>query len=215
MNIFFSPHLDDVIFSCGGLLLKGGKNTVFTIFAGEYNGLTSWDYLCGIRDSNPVSIRKKEDLKALKIVKAKAVHCSFLDNAFYTEIKKEKRKDKEDIRKKIFNTAQSYDKVFFPLGIDHPDHIIVAEIGKELSKKRKGVFFYEDFPYSLNYRRNKGLPVKKVCVDIDKKIDLASLYSSQSFAVPTLVSEKFPGRTLEKLIYIFSKRGERYFKYPF
>ncbi len=121
--IYFSPHLDDVVLSCGGFLRKHYKKVqlIVNIFTGKYRGLTKWDLVCGIR-KNPILIRKKESQKALKWIKAKEIYLSFLDNAVFRDLKRSKRPSsdfleiKNCLLKIINKSTSSLKAIFFSAG---------------------------------------------------------------------------------------------------
>ncbi len=196
--IYFSPHLDDVVLSCGGFLKKNHKKDqlVVNIFSGEYNGLTEWDLFSGIKNKRPIKIRKKEDQQALSLVKAKMIYLNFLDNLVFTDLKKSTRpfldllKIKNQIYQIINKNISSIEAVFFPLGIFHPDHILVSKIGRTIKNRLKNqkikVYFYEEFPHFI---KNKSYPKKfiknynpvyfEINREIYTKIKMAILYKSQ------------------------------------
>lgn len=198
-SIYFSPHLDDIVLSCGGILKKNQKNSqlIVNIFCGEYRGLTKWDLSCGIKTKNPISIRKKENKKALELIEVTSIYFNFFDNAFFNDLKRSERslsdfiKIKSEILKILKVNISSVKKVFFPLGISHPDHFLVAKIGKETLKElRKAgieVYFYEDFPYFYNeFKQRISYFLKDftpVYFGIDKeisaKIEMVISYKSQ------------------------------------
>ncbi len=87
-HIYFSPHLDDVVMSCGGTIYEqvraGKKVTVVSFFAGspDDDGLTP--YTLELKErwggaQDPVAVRRQEDLAALKVLGATGVHLGFLD----------------------------------------------------------------------------------------------------------------------------------------
>ena len=198
-SIYFSPHLDDVVLSCGGILKKNQKSPqlIVNIFSGEYEGLTKWDLSCGIKNKNPILIRKKENRRALGSINTTSVYFNFFDNVFFKDLKRTKRplsdsiKIKSEILKILKENISSLKRVFFPLGISHPDHILIAKIGKEVTKELKvtetEVYFYEDFPYLYNnfkwkasYFLNEFSPIYfRIDKEILTKIKMVISYKSQ------------------------------------
>lgn len=87
-TIYLSPHLDDVVFSCGGYIWdqiqQGQEVEIWTIFAGDPpNGELS-DLAYSIHKSwklneNVVAARREEDLEACRILGAEARHLPFPD----------------------------------------------------------------------------------------------------------------------------------------
>jgi LmbE family N-acetylglucosaminyl deacetylase len=196
--LYFSPHLDDVVLSCGGFLRKNYKKNqlVVNIFSGEYDGLTKWDLSSGIKNRKPIKIRKKEDQRALNLVKAEIVYLNFLDNLVFTDLKRSTRpfSDSSKITAQIFQIINknilSIEAVFFPLDTFHPDHILISRIGRTVINKLKNrkikIYFYEEFPHFIkNQFGSKGLfenysPVYfEVNREIYTKIKMIVLYKSQ------------------------------------
>jgi hypothetical protein len=87
--IFLSPHLDDAIFSCGGLVSylseKGIKTEIWTIFSDQTENKASITHYAKTlhkrweTGDRPYVIRKEEDYKASQTVGAYPVHFGFLD----------------------------------------------------------------------------------------------------------------------------------------
>lgn len=85
---FISPHLDDAVLSCGGLLTylslktKVRVVTVFTQASSDPCTLSAKAYLgqCGFKDARRIfEERKKEDRKALGKLGIEAIHLDFKD----------------------------------------------------------------------------------------------------------------------------------------
>jgi LmbE family N-acetylglucosaminyl deacetylase len=88
-HLYFSPHLDDVVISCGGLIAaqvaQGGRAFVITVFAGYPRpGALSpfarhlhakW----GVHDAEAVMRRREEDEQACRLLGATAEHWAFLE----------------------------------------------------------------------------------------------------------------------------------------
>ncbi len=179
--VFISPHLDDVVLSCGGIIhsLKnyGGPIYVITIFAGSpVNGLSSfakWLHNAWNLPSDTPIYRREEDYKAISFLAAKSVHLPFQDsiyrlnpstqqflyttksNIFSGDWSKEPALLSEIISelKKQF-IKQDYELIFVPLGIgQHIDHILTRKAVESIftKLKRDKLIFYEDFPYALKF----------------------------------------------------------------
>jgi LmbE family N-acetylglucosaminyl deacetylase len=78
-----SPHCDDAVLSCGGLLAARPGATVVTVFAGDPPPgapLTEWDVAAGFRPGDrPMAARRAEDGAALALLGARPVWLRFLD----------------------------------------------------------------------------------------------------------------------------------------
>jgi len=196
--IYFSPHLDDAVLSCGGFLKKNHKKKqlIINIFSGEYNGLTTWDLSSGIKSRQPIKIRKKEDKHALSLVKAKVIYLNFLDNLVFTDLKKSTRpfldllKIKNQIYQIINKNKSTIEAIFFPLSVFHPDHVLVSKIGRTIKNRLKNqkirVYFYDEFPHCIknkSYQKKILKNYNPVYFEINReiytKIKMVILYKSQ------------------------------------
>lgn len=123
--LVISPHLDDAVFACGGLLAKHPGSTVVTVFAGvpqNSHGLTEWDATCGFLSAREaVRMRRREDETALALVHAKALWLDFAD-AQYRETP-----PGADVTRALRSVLEQTpcDTVLFPLGLYHSDHVLV------------------------------------------------------------------------------------------
>ncbi len=87
---FISPHLDDAIFSAGGLLqrlAKGTECTVITVFTGSSKPYTlsarAFMKHCGVPEADRLySLRRAEDIRAVDAIGAQAIHLSYEDAIF-------------------------------------------------------------------------------------------------------------------------------------
>src|SRR4051812_28581985 len=81
--VVVSPHLDDGVLSCGGLLAGRPRSTVVTVFAGRPETprpLTPWDAAGGFSpDDDVMAARRQEDTSACAAVGATPVWLPFLD----------------------------------------------------------------------------------------------------------------------------------------
>lgn len=179
--IFFSPHFDDAILSCGGLIAKLKKTNkkvlIVTIFSEVNNDNIISDAAQHIKASGFDNVwdlnakRKNEEKKIEKILQIKTFFLKETEANFRSNyqnyndmigtknLKKEKKLITK-LNKKIINTINIFlrktGKIYFPLAVgQHVDHLIVNKIGVDLSKKFN-TFFWEDYPY-LMYLKNKIL----------------------------------------------------------
>lgn len=86
--VFFSPHLDDAVLSCGGLIAFLAEKTpvkvvtIFTRCAPKRNTLSARAFLsqCGVDDANALfDMRRREDEEAASLVGAESVHLGYTD----------------------------------------------------------------------------------------------------------------------------------------
>ena len=84
--IVISPHLDDAVFACAGLIAGKPGTVVVTIFAGmpsDFAAYTSWDAASGFDSARQaVACRRDEDRNALEILDAMPLWLDFLDSQY-------------------------------------------------------------------------------------------------------------------------------------
>jgi LmbE family N-acetylglucosaminyl deacetylase len=151
--LVISPHLDDGVFSCGGLLgagaMEGRAATVVTVFAGRppaAQDLTDWDRACGFSSgSDVVGCRREEDQAALELLGAQPAWIEFLDSQYGES------PSREDIVLKLRMYLALCDPgiILFPLGLFHSDHRLVHEAALMLIRhaRNRRWLAYEDVPY--------------------------------------------------------------------
>jgi glycosyltransferase involved in cell wall biosynthesis/LmbE family N-acetylglucosaminyl deacetylase len=176
LNVFLSPHFDDAVFSCGGLIhervLQGQDVLVVTIFGGipDYSRISlfakeihnKWKAI------DPVSSRRSEDIKAIEELRARLVQLDFPDSIYrqnadnhslysnYEDLKGTVHPSDNHLSDHIYDRligiiqkyAREHIRIFSPLGIgNHVDHQIVKTVGMRLLSEDFNVFFYEELPY--------------------------------------------------------------------
>ncbi len=174
-HIYISPHLDDAVCSCGGLIYRqthGGERVqVVTLFtAGIENPdalsptLRTLHRLWGFLESDPYPARRAEDIAALEILGADYRHIGWPGALYrrsrsgrflYTGLSYFGSPPYEDlrllvnIRRLLQDLRQQHpDAVFhIPLGVGgHVDHRLVRRAARDLPGP---VHFYEEIPYVL------------------------------------------------------------------
>jgi len=170
--IYFSPHLDDAIFSCGGIIAQQVKNghtiEVWSFFTSDppADNLTPFARLLHRRwgkQGNPYQLRREEDQAACQLLGVKSVHFGFADCIYrryasnnspvirktsdlFKPTREPEKELKETIWQVIKNRVSPDDHVVLPLGAGgHVDHALVKQIGCKLENQK---CFYADFPYS-------------------------------------------------------------------
>lgn len=174
-HIIFSPHLDDAVLCCGGLMAKyiaaGDSVTMQTIFCGlvqpPYSPLaTSFHNKWG-NPKDMVRLRRAEDMAAGVKLGAEVVHGNRVEPIYrkgeqgqwlyhkVEDIFGERHPADDYLVEEIFEEIVGRDdigesKLYFPLGIGHHvDHIIMFEVGLMLLARGYNVQFFEDFPYTI------------------------------------------------------------------
>lgn len=179
-HIFLSPHFDDVVYSCGGTLgvqaSSGLRSLVITIFGGlPPQDIQLSPFASGIHQRmdagnlsayNLTANRRKEDAKALNLLKSNYLWLDYLDAmyrgqpAYYTgnealmggEVHPGDMWIERQLSQDLLELARRLpDAVFYaPLGVGrHVDHQIVTSAVDRLVRRGANVKFYEDFPYVL------------------------------------------------------------------
>ena len=146
MDIYISPHFDDVIFSLGSELLKNkNKKLIITVFT-ESDELILSKLNGDMYNYGNYKVRKQEDIKVVnEIYNTYYLHLGFKEELF----RKNDINIQENIRKKIINIIDknNVNNIYIPLGVGrHKDHLIVYESLNDINFENK--YFYYEFPYS-------------------------------------------------------------------
>ncbi|WP_322034126.1 PIG-L deacetylase family protein [Paraburkholderia sp. J76] len=146
--IVVSPHLDDAVLGCTGLLVRCPGSIVCTVFAGEPAEPlhTEWDEASGFADAHEaLRARKREDEHALALCGATPLWLDFLDGQYGAP------PDVEEIAHALheqFERFAGYVPVC-PFGLWHSDHELVGAACRLLLKTGRVARFiaYEDAIY--------------------------------------------------------------------
>jgi len=177
-NLYLSPHLDDVVLSCGGTIhrcaARGARSTVVTIFAGSPgdDGLTAFARELKERwggAGDPVGVRRQEDLEATRAVGADAVHLDLLDCVYRTGARSgavlyptvehifgDVHPEEASLYRVVLDAlepvlvAHPAAAIYAPLGVGHHvDHLITLQAALALRRAGRRVLCYEDYPYAV------------------------------------------------------------------
>jgi glycosyltransferase involved in cell wall biosynthesis/LmbE family N-acetylglucosaminyl deacetylase/SAM-dependent methyltransferase len=180
-HLFFSPHLDDVVLSCGGMidsLVSRNKSVqVITVFAGDSDEAQVSAFARHLHakagsTSDLFEQRRQEDAKALGELGVRNVErWNFTEGPYrrgrdgkylygsYDELRGEPALEDQSLREtitervmKLLEEAPDSAVLYFPLSLGrHVDHQLLFAIGLQLSAAGKRVRFYEDYPYAEAY----------------------------------------------------------------
>jgi LmbE family N-acetylglucosaminyl deacetylase len=184
-HLYLSPHLDDAVYSCGGLIaqqtVQGEHTTVLTICAGyppagERSALAleleeRWG-----GSISPVAVRRDEDAEACASLGAGYLHLDFPDaiyrygpdgaplyaseDALVGDVHESETALRRRIAQEIDLACAGVDRVYCPLGIGgHVDHRLVRVAAETVIRE---LWYYQDFPYAARDRPlpdNLGWPV--------------------------------------------------------
>jgi LmbE family N-acetylglucosaminyl deacetylase len=153
--LFLSPHCDDVVFACGGVLESHPGSVVATVCAGRpgtVSAVTEWDAAAGFGPHDDVMAeRRAEDLAALSLLGAWPLWLDFLDHQY------QPAHEPRDLQRAIDALVRAIrpHALFIPLGLFHSDHRAVHEAALQVSLVHRSLasFLYED----ALYRRIPGL----------------------------------------------------------
>jgi LmbE family N-acetylglucosaminyl deacetylase len=198
-SLIFCPHTDDAIFSLGDHIID---NDHFFTIASAFAGIPKdW---AGYRKH--IRLRQEHD-EACSMINAKAINGDLLDDVYGEQ-------NKDDLIDWIKSIIINFDNVYIPLGIHHPDHILLSDTLFDLMKDfDKTYFIYAELPYRMLYpklhkeRLNQFESVhtlENVPINFTQhKIDAIKKYNSQVAHVydPSYIDEDLIGKLLaeEKL----------------
>lgn len=183
--VVLSPHLDDAVLSCGGLLNfltdRQAACLVISIYCGNPPAVKSADGSSRTFQrkghANP-RLRRREDIAAMHSADADFVHLSFSDgiyrrspltNQFIYRHAHERweapRVDDlahaEELYLVLARLCLNLGRILLvsPMGIgQHVDHTIVARVALRLAERGASLLFYEDFPYVVDPTMGSGAP---------------------------------------------------------
>jgi LmbE family N-acetylglucosaminyl deacetylase len=176
LNLFISPHLDDIALSCGGRVWKltqaGEPVLIVTLCAGDTPGqVADSPAVRRVHDewrlgANPYAGRRREDRRACRLLGARPLHLDLLDAVYRQDgagrmlysrkfigarVKPwDRRHHAVAMRAALTALDRNYPgaRVFCPLAFGaHVDHIIArAEVEAIFAAGR--LIYYEDYPYA-------------------------------------------------------------------
>lgn len=175
-SLIFCPHTDDAIFSLGDYIIDNNNNS-FTI-ASAFAGVP----LDEVGYKKHIKLRQEHDI-ACSMLGVKVINGDLLDDVYG-------KQNEEDLKNWIKTIINDYENIYIPLGIHHPDHVLLSETLFSLMKNyNKKYFIYAELPYRLAYpelykeRANRFKSfhsLKNVGVNFTQhKIDAIHAYNSQ------------------------------------
>ncbi len=187
--IYLSPHLDDAVYSCGGLIddqtRSGDQVEIWSIMAGDppAGELSSFARALHQRwgaEGNPVEIRRREDQHACRLLGAHPRHFPYPDCIYRRSVGKNRPLYAGE--RDLFGGLHPQDqhlvgaislqlkelladgaRVVAPLGIgQHVDHLLVRSAVRDLQRE---VFYYADVPYRRQPQGMEILSILRKSVD--------------------------------------------------
>ena len=171
--IYISPHFDDAVLSCGGLIWEqthsGIPVEIWTVTAGEpppgpVSDLITRDHAKWNTGTpqETVALRRIEDQNAARCVGATVRHLKIVDALYrrtntgsllYTQkvfapIHPRDTGIVEEVTRQIAENLVQYDTIVCPLAIgNHVDHLITRQAVEKLGRP---LWYYADIPYFLS-----------------------------------------------------------------
>ncbi|MBT3187861.1 MAG: hypothetical protein HN736_00885 [Anaerolineae bacterium] len=233
--IYLSPHLDDAIFSCGGIIFEQRKAGISVEIWNWMSGIPSADmplsYLArsvhaewGLASAKEVlDCRLAEDHLAVKRVDASSRYFDFLDciyrhdklsSPLYTDdifVPPHKADDAlvPQIAKRMQENLHPDDVVVCPLTIgNHPDHVIVRRAAEEMGRP---LLYYADIPYALWYPEQ----LAEITEDVEAEIYSVSeeglrVWQEAASAYATQLTVLFGGEEMMKKALKLNWRAKQY-----
>jgi LmbE family N-acetylglucosaminyl deacetylase len=173
--VYLSPHLDDVVFSCGAQIFQhtsqGMSVMIITLMAGDPdpNMLGNHAQILHKRwrlGSDAVSIRRNEDLLACAYIGADTLHWPYLDCIYrynpqtgehlyptdpslFGPVDMSESELVSNISTRMMDLP-SHHEVLAPLALgNHVDHKITRQVAT-LTMDTAKLSFYEEFPYVIH-----------------------------------------------------------------
>ncbi|RWO94304.1 MAG: PIG-L family deacetylase [Mesorhizobium sp.] len=175
-HLFLSPHLDDVPFSCAGLIKKltsAADDVVISTFVtadatGTLTPLGRRFHGVWNRGDHPYAIRREEDQRVADFLSARCRHEGILDAIYrndqegepvyrdipelFAGLKPEDQPNVGLIARKLDEiiAEERPDVIYAPIGIGrHADHLSLVNAVQEVCLGCMPLRLYEEFPYLL------------------------------------------------------------------
>ena len=190
-----SPHLDDAVLSCGQLIKSRQGTIITTILAGfppgtheGWSGRTTG--LSVAEDAN--LMRREEDQRASLSLGARTIWIDIPAQEYGPTVSPSERLLR--IQQSIVTAVATTEvrSVFVPLGLTHPDHIIVSDVALlAVLASNLESYVYMEMPYGQARpgrvrrrlrrigRQFKIDPLEPFVGDLQKKAEAVNAYSSQ------------------------------------
>jgi LmbE family N-acetylglucosaminyl deacetylase len=170
-----SPHLDDAALSCALLLAANPGSCITTVFASgpaSVRPLPPWDDAARYftDGADVMKVRRREDVAGAALVGASTVHLPYWDRQYRSELYGYHGPQgddlaqviAQDILRRVAEPARC--SWVIPVGLGHPDHRMVAEVGLRLAEAGLAgrIYAYEELPYAAE--NGAELADRKACL---------------------------------------------------
>jgi len=149
-ELVLSPHWDDAVLDCWGLLASDRDVNVVNLFAGipAPGSVAPWDEITGALDSaDRARERIAEDSLALGQAGRKPLNLPFLDAQYR---RPRSAPGLEELDRALTAVTAGASRVHVPAGIGgHPDHLLARRYGRMLLRAGLPVTLYAELPYCV------------------------------------------------------------------
>jgi LmbE family N-acetylglucosaminyl deacetylase len=177
-HVYLSPHLDDAVYSCGGLIAQqidqDAHVAIVTLCAGDAPAGELSPFAAALHShwaagASPIVIRRAEDLAACARLGAQALHLDLQDaiyrrgadgmwlyqthEAIFGPLHPAEGPLVDRVAEMLSPHCPAKAEMYCPLGIGgHADHRLMRMAAERLGRR---LWYYSDFPYAA---RGEGLP---------------------------------------------------------
>ena len=197
--LYLSPHFDDVVLSCGGMVAaqaqKGVPVEVATVFAAgpasgeELTAFARWQHERWGDVETAYQRRREEDQAALVALGARPLWLPFRDaiyrgqryvsdEALVGQVHPAEASLPTEIARALVERLSPEAVVCLPLSAGrHVDHQLVVGLAGEMATRGAAIAFYEDFPYASRPGAVEeaiarlGLAVTPHVIDVSEQIE--------------------------------------------
>lgn len=178
-HLYLSPHLDDAVFSCGGLMAmqdaRGEPMSVLTLFAGDPPDYRISNFAADLharwgKAGPPIAMRRAEDRLACGRLGANVVHLEFPDAIYRVDEAQKPRypssdslfagvhPDEHGLLERLVEALEEIDfgdaYIYCPLALgEHADHLLTRQAAERLDIPLR---FYADMPYAARSEKPKA-----------------------------------------------------------
>lgn len=216
--VVVSPHLDDAVLSCANILEAYAATTVVTVFAGAppvtHRGYNS--RVTGRRFApEAIGVRREEDARALGAVGAHPVWLDLLEQDYATH------RGEGDYSTVVAEALRGSlerlhpETVVLPLGLWHPDHLLVSEAGLAVAGERDAAtVLYMDLPYGIALPGAVQDRLTSLATSWSlKEIDAGASHPDKRALMREYASQVRPTRRSSRRAFAATMRGgERYWR---
>ena len=148
--VLLSPHLDDAVLSCWGILRRPGTVQAINFFTGtpRRGDLSTWDRITGAGDpATQMRWRVSEDTEALATANRRPHNLDLIDSQY-----RRVAPSIASLRSAVAKVAPSASCIYAPAGIGgHPDHTLTKRVALDLLADGVPVRLYADLPYAVRF----------------------------------------------------------------